>query len=167
MHPRRLNHRLVKIHRSYTVEEAATLLGVHRNTVREWVRRGLPTVDQRRPTLILGAQLSGFLQDRRQSSKRPCHPGEIYCMRCRAPKSPLDGEVEYRPLSPSQGNLVGICSTCAAWMFRRASLAKLKLIQGNLTITLPKGLEHIGESPQPSVDRDFRQDAQTHEKAQP
>ena len=44
----RPNPRLAKIHRSYTVDEIATLYGVHRNTVRAWIARGLATVDQRR-----------------------------------------------------------------------------------------------------------------------
>jgi hypothetical protein len=33
--------------------EVASLFGVHKNTVREWVKRGLPTNDDRRPMLIL------------------------------------------------------------------------------------------------------------------
>ena len=54
MSKRHPNPRLAKIHRNYTVEEVAGLYGVHRNTVREWVRRGLPTIDDRRPMLIVG-----------------------------------------------------------------------------------------------------------------
>ena len=39
---RRLNHPLAKIHRNDTVEEAATLYGVHRNTVRERMKEDYP-----------------------------------------------------------------------------------------------------------------------------
>ena len=85
---RRPNHRLVKLHRSYTVEEVATLLGVHRNTVREWIKRGLPTCDGKRPLLILGRELAAFLQARRAKNKRACLPGEIYCVRCHVPRTP-------------------------------------------------------------------------------
>jgi len=49
MPTRHPNPRLPKTHRNYSVEEAATLLGVHRNTVREWIRRGLPRIDDGRP----------------------------------------------------------------------------------------------------------------------
>ena len=62
MSKRHPNPRLAKIHRNYTVEEVASLFGVHRNTVREWVKRGLPTSDDRRPMLILGRDLVAFLQ---------------------------------------------------------------------------------------------------------
>ena len=57
---RRPNQRLVKIHRSYTVEEIARL-NVHKNTIRGWIRGGLPTIDARRPTLITGSDLRRFL----------------------------------------------------------------------------------------------------------
>ena len=45
MRKRHPNPRLVKIHRNYTVEEIATLFGIHKNTVRDWVKAGL--TDQR------------------------------------------------------------------------------------------------------------------------
>jgi hypothetical protein len=57
---RRLNPRRVKVHRNYTVEEVAKLYGVHKNTVRDWLKAGLPKIDGRRPILILGRQLAGF-----------------------------------------------------------------------------------------------------------
>jgi hypothetical protein len=65
---KRANHRLVKIHRSYTVEEVARLLGTHKNTVRTWVKVGLRTCDSIRPTLILGRHLAEFLQVRRRNN---------------------------------------------------------------------------------------------------
>jgi uncharacterized protein YjcR len=84
------NHRLVKIHRSYTVEEIARLFGIHKNTVRHWVKEGLATSDDKRPILILGHVLAAFLQARRTKNKQTCKPGELYCVRCRAPRSPAD-----------------------------------------------------------------------------
>jgi Helix-turn-helix domain len=82
------NPRLVKVHRSYSVEETARLLRVHKNTVRNWLKQGLASIDDRRPILILGRELSRFLHERRQKAKQSCGPGRIFCIACRAPKVP-------------------------------------------------------------------------------
>ena len=121
---RQANHRRVKIHRSYKVEEIALLLGVHKNTVRAWVKVGLPTCDRKRPTLILGHDLAAFLQDRRARRKQPCQPGEIYCVRCRSPKTPAGNLVDYEPVTDKIGNLTAICPDCEVsliktWCTRR------------------------------------------------
>ena len=140
------NPRLVKIHRNYTVDEITHLLDVHKNTVREWIKRGLPTVNYQRPKLILGRNLSAFLQARRVKNKQPCKPGEIYCVRCRAPKAPAGNMVDYQRKTETLGNLFAICPDCGAGMNRRVSLAKLEQIRGQMDITMPQGLRRLGDS---------------------
>jgi hypothetical protein len=135
MRKRRPSHRLVKIHRNYTVEEIAGLFGTHKNTVRAWVKNGLPTCDSKRPTLIIGRELAEYLKARRVKNKRPCQPGEIYCVRCRAPRQPAGEMADYEPVTATLGNLIGICPDCGGFIYRRASLAKLPQIQGRLDIT--------------------------------
>lgn len=155
MRKRHPNPRLAKIHRNYTVDEIAHLFGIHKNTVRDWVKRGLPTSDGRRPMLILGRELVAFLTARRTKNKRTCQPGEIYCVRCRSPRAPAGDMVDYMPVTATLGNLVAICSACETMMYRRVSLAKLAQVRGDLDITMPQALEHIGESAQPTVNSDL------------
>ena len=157
MRKRRPNYRLVKIHRSYTVEEAARQLGTHKNTVRAWVKAGLPTCDSKRPTLILGRHLAAFLQARRAKNKQPCQPGEIYCVRCRVPKQPAGEMAEYQPITASLGNLVGICPDCEGMIYRRVSLVKLPAIQGKLTVTITEAERRVSETDTPIVNSDFSQ----------
>ena len=155
MRKRRPNYRLVKTRRNYTVEEAARLLGTHKNTVRAWVKAGLPTSDAKRPILILGVDLAAFLQARRTKNKRPCQPGEIYCVRCRAPKRPAGDMAEYQPTTVSLGNLIGICPDCEGVIYRRASRAKLDEIQGDLDITFTEAPRQVNESNEPIVNSDL------------
>ena len=150
------NPRRAKIHRSYTVEEVALLYGVHRNTVRQWIKQGLPVCDDRRPVLILGGELAAFLTRKRASNKRPCKAGEIYCVRCRAPQSPALGMADYEPLTATGGNLIGLCPQCGGMMYRRVNRARLAVVAGNLEVRLTRGQERIDESNNPSVNSDFK-----------
>lgn len=161
MKTRHPNPRLAKIHRNYTVEEAANLFGVHRNTVREWIKRGLPICDSKKPMLILGKDLAEFLRERRTKNKQACQPGELYCVRCRSPKAPAGDMADYVQVTESLGNLVAICPDCEAFMNRRVSLAKLGQICGQLDITMPQALRHINERNQPSVNSDLKKEHQT------
>jgi excisionase family DNA binding protein len=149
------NHRLVKIHRNYSVAEIATLLGIHRNTVREWIKQGLPTYTAKRPLLILASDLVAFLRARRARNKRTCRPGEIYCVRCRVPRNPAGNIADYEPLTAALGDLVGICPTCESVIYRKVNVARLAEVRGKLDVTLPKALQRLGESSCLPVGSDF------------
>jgi excisionase family DNA binding protein len=151
------NHRLVKIHRNYTVEEIAKLFGIHKNTVRRWVREGLATIDdKRRPMLILGHDLTAFLQARRTKNKRPCKPGELYCVRCRTPNPPAGAMAEYSPITEKFGNLVAICPDCDAIMNRRVSLARIGEFHRKVDISFSEALRHLDKSAAPTANSDLR-----------
>ena len=61
MGARHPNPRLAKIHRSYSVEEIARLFNVHKNTVRNWLKQGLETIDGQRPTVVRGEKFAASL----------------------------------------------------------------------------------------------------------
>ena len=154
-HPRRLNHKKAKLHRSYTTEEIASLFGVHKNTVRNWVKSGLPSIDNRRPSLVLGSELHSFLKTRRSTAKRPCGAGQMFCLRCRAPRAPSERRVLYSPLTPLLGSLAGECEACGARMNRRASVTQLRTLKAHFEIQVAEGLEHIVESEERSLNCDL------------
>lgn len=144
--PRVLNPNLAKIHRNYTVEEVATLYSVHKNTVRAWIKAGLPLCDTRRPALILGADLRDHLKARRQARKRRCKDDELFCLCCRAPRRPAEGMIDFIPLTATTGRISGLCPECTGVMNRYSSVSGLDRIRQKLDVHVPKLLQHIGES---------------------
>jgi excisionase family DNA binding protein len=121
----RIDPRRAKVHRSYTVAEAARLFGVHRNTVRNWVKSNLPVIGEGRTLLILGRDLGPFLARRQTERRRKCGPGQLYCLRCREPRRPREGSLRVLYAGSHCGNLAALCETCGTRMHRRASLGKL------------------------------------------
>ena len=152
---KRPNPNLAKIHRNYTVEDVADLFSVHKNTVRSWVKDGLPTNDNKRPMLILGSNLKHYLQAKKKSNKRKCLSFEIYCVRCRSPQSPAGNMVDYEPINCSMGRLIGLCPSCNGIVNKFFNIAQIEQIQGKLDITFPKALKHINESSKPLLNSDF------------
>jgi Helix-turn-helix domain len=120
------NPNLVKIHRSYTIEEAGEIFGIHKNTVSQWLKNGLPFMSHQKPYLILGVELKRFLQNRRKLKKHKCNVDEMYCLRCKKPSTPAENFVEYLPQTNKSGRLIGLCSCCECIIQKIVSLHKLE-----------------------------------------
>lgn len=116
---------VAKTHRTYTIAEAAELFGCHRNTVRLWMRQGLEAVTPVKPFLIHGTSLNAFHAERRKSGKRPCRPGEIYCLPCREPRRPDAGVFDYVAITPTTGMVIAICPDCGRLMHQRVNRVRL------------------------------------------
>jgi hypothetical protein len=151
MSAKRINPRLAKIHRSYSVEEVARTLGVHKGSVRNWIKAGLPTVHETRPVLILGIELRGWLEKRRKAAKRPCPPGTIYCFKCRDPRPPALGMVEYAPMNAKSGMLKALCGECGTLMHVRARLDAIPARMPNLDVQIREAPASLIERMEPSL----------------
>ena len=125
MRRRRISASRVKLHRSYTVEELADATGATEATVRNWLRRGLPALTERRPTLILGRDARAFLDAEANRRKRPTPIGSFFCFRCKGTHPPALGIADYLPLSPSHGRLQALCDACEGTCSRMVSARDL------------------------------------------
>jgi hypothetical protein len=146
----RINPRLAKVNYCYTVEEIARLLSVHKNTVRTWLKTGLPSIGPQRPILVLGKELRGFLEKRKRRFKAPCAPGTMYCLKCKAPRPPALEMVEYQRLTDASGNLTALCAQCGTTMYRRCGFTAVHLVMPGLQVALVEGARRISQSSIPS-----------------
>lgn len=144
MPPKRVNPRRIKIHHVYTFDEVARVLGVHKNTVRAWHRDGLSVITDRRPYLVTGRDLRCYLDRKRDVRKVRCAPGTIYCLKCRAPRAPAMGMVDYRPKNSTTGNLIALCTECSTTMYRCTRKTEIGHIM--------PGIEVSFTEPEPSID---------------
>jgi hypothetical protein len=156
---KRINPRLAKLHRSYSVVELARILCAHKHTVRGWIKDGLPTVDSTRPVLVLGSDFQNWWSKRRVLAKRPLKPGQLYCFKCREPKAPGLGMVEYAATNAATGNLKAICETCGIMMHRRARLGAVAAVMPGLNVKRTEAPARLMEREQPSLNADNRMEA--------
>jgi hypothetical protein len=131
---RRYDPRRAKTNRNYTVRELAKLFEVWTTTISAWVADGLSPVDRHRPYLFRGGDVKAYIKRRLARAKRPCKPGEIFCVACKAARVPVRNEVIFRPVCHKSANLVGVCPTCEHPMFRRVCLADIGAISKILKI---------------------------------
>lgn len=103
---KRFRTRRIKANKSYRIDELAQATGVTSPTVRNWIKNGMACVDGNRPTLIIGFQALEFLNARKSNSNQPMALGEFYCLRCKAPRSPLGGMADYEPSSARGGGVL-------------------------------------------------------------
>lgn len=155
MRARRANPQRIKLHRSYSVPELATRLGVHKNTVRLWQSDGLKPIDASRPVLFHGKAVRTFLAKRNASRKRPCKPGTIYCFRCRTPRAPALGMADFYLLTATSGNLRALCGTCGGIMHQRIRRADLETKMAGVHVQIREAPPRISGSPSPSHNCDL------------
>ena len=115
---RRYSASRVKSHHNYEIWEAAEILGVTPQTIRQWIRDGLPALTERRPYLILGWQLKAYMKERQASRRAPGGEGEFYCTSCKARRSPALGMTERIVMSNGRPALTGLCEVCETQCYR-------------------------------------------------
>jgi excisionase family DNA binding protein len=145
-----IDPRRAKLHHSYTIAEAAALFGVHRNTVRNWIGKGLGAIKANGLVLILGEELRRYLGKERDGGRVKCPPGSMYCFKCRAARRPPDGLVEAVQVSPTSLNLRGLCPECGCLMHRRCNSAGL-VRAGFGQVAPTQAQPHLADSPVPSL----------------
>jgi hypothetical protein len=150
MPAKRINPNLIKMHYSYSATELSKRLRVHKNTIRNWTREGLPALDCR-PVLFHGGAVRTFLVARNASRRCPCPPTMFYCFRCRDRRKPALGLVDYEDRPDTAGNLIAICERCGGIMNRRAKREALPTIMPGLDVQVRQASTSLSGSLVPSL----------------
>jgi DNA-binding XRE family transcriptional regulator len=131
---------------TYTLQEAADLLGVSRQTVAQWEKEGLPVMGERVPKLAYGADLKAFLQKRESARKQKMQAGEMYCLSCKAASVPAEGRVFLSLLNQKRALLSGVCTRCGGRISRIISAAQLPEARERFCIQ-EQGIERSKDAP--------------------
>lgn len=131
---KRFNARGLKKHHSYTIAEAAEALGAHPQTVRAWIRNGLPVLADKTPHLILGDHIQTYLRGDATRRRTPLGPDELYCLSCRSAKIPAGMMADFVEMALGQGRLAGICPDCEGMCNRFALKSRLSEIAPGLAV---------------------------------
>jgi len=160
MAKRHPNIRSIKIHRSYTVDEAARVLGVAKGSVRRWLKVGLEAINDQKPILILGEDLKAFF-NAQSKKKHKCALDEFFCFRCKQPKQAAGGMIDYLPRNDRSGQLSAMCITCERIVHKAFSGSKLAALSNFPSVSIhqaptrliemnkPRSNDHFGKGVKP------------------
>ena len=119
----------IKTGNCYDVGEICDLFKLHRNTVRHWLKSGLTTIDNTRPLLVQGSALKSYLSDKQSSKSSKCALNELFCFRCKAPRKPWGGLVDFKITSDKIARATALCECCETTMHRTVRHSDIPAIQ--------------------------------------
>lgn len=140
---KRINTRRIKSKISYPVATLAEVVGVHPNTVNNWVKNeGLQRVHGVYPYLIYGQAAIEFLNARQQKNKSTLLPDEFRCCTCQAPRKAWEGIATIQTLTTKRALLRAVCESCNGKICKFFSLKNKAAIEETFQIQqlLPSAL---------------------------
>lgn len=141
--------KLIRKEISYSIKNIMDLFNIHQNTVLAWLKDGLPKIDTIRPILIHGSELYDFLKKRQDDRKKPCRPHQLYCLKCREPKTSQDNAIRIEFGGPKQLMLIGKCTTCGTKTYKSGSMARQALYSEIFNVELPHTDQLVEQSKAP------------------
>jgi hypothetical protein len=115
---RRHHPNKAKSHWVYDLKATRSLYGVSRNTPLNWIKQGLRPIDDQKPVAFRGDELNRFHLQRRGKLRCRLEPHEFFCVGCKRPKQPFDGEIEVIPSRKGAARITGVWPDCRGAVFR-------------------------------------------------
>ena len=111
----------IKLRKSYSITEIASLLGIDRKTCSRWIKNdGLKVIEENvSPILVMGADLEDFIRKKRAKNKISLKENESFCLKCRKGVIAKIGSEEIIKTGKRIGKenreqlrKIGICENC-------------------------------------------------------
>lgn len=113
---RRPDYRMIRDTTTYSIQELAEASSRSKETIYEWIRQGLPTIDNRNPTLMYGWAVRKWLHSKWDARRTCCPDGMMHCMGCKSSRQPAAGSIEESVTGTGSVVLKARCSVCGSKM---------------------------------------------------
>lgn len=129
---KRPDGRAIRVTKTYTVAELAAATNKTQGTIYDWVSRGLPTIDARKPLMLHGSDVKAWLE--KQWGGRGCKLalGELRCMGCKKARQPLPETVRFEALPNGSMNAKAPCPVCSTPMNKALKASDVAAFQDAL-----------------------------------
>jgi hypothetical protein len=125
-------HKRVRYWYVYDVDDICALfsdLGIHPQTVRAWVKKGLNMIDKgKAPTLIYGHDLIAYIKSQNSKGKRKTAFNEMFCVKCQDARNVFQRNVSVKQKAKFL-QVSGACRECKTTMFQNYKMADLPKIK--------------------------------------
>ena len=120
----------------YSIEDICNLYvnrKLHPQTVRKWIKNGLPVIDNHKPVLVHGSDLKYFLGKINDKHHFELNFDKFYCFSCKEPHVPYNRTIY---IEHKQKCILAkaICSKNKKVMNKSFKLSDLSALQKNFTI---------------------------------
>ena len=115
----------------YDIDAICRLCGIHPKTALAWLKKGLEAIDNKKPILVYGYNLKAFLGNLNKLNKSSTSFEEMFCMKCKEPRSPLKKQIQLEQFEQKLLKTKAICQTCKTRMnkpYKLEDLPQLKRI---------------------------------------
>tara|TARA_A200000113_G_scaffold211980_1_gene213129 strand:- start:2878 stop:3393 length:516 start_codon:yes stop_codon:yes gene_type:complete len=124
-------HKRVRYWLVYDIDDICTLfsdLGLHPQTVRAWVKRGLKTIDNGKPALIYGNNLIAFLKAQNTENKCITEFDEMFCMGCKDARPIYQNKIKVDQKT-NVLSVSGLCRCCKTKMYQNYKLSDFSALR--------------------------------------
>lgn len=89
------------------------MYGTAPDTVFRWIRdEGLPRIEAGRKYLVHGSSFYVFIENKIKKRKKPCKTGEIFCCKCKCPRTPNPETLKPKKQANKTYRVFARCSVC-------------------------------------------------------